>query len=158
MDPGWFEFSSIFNLAFVEGMLLDMGAGLDTRKEHQATWELCEVSLYEWGGWGFLLLVVCASHHLTTRLTFRAYNSPILLTEFLHNLLVGRKFGHRGSLSISLVFCRISLAAGWYCNLNSHLQASVPHAPEDTVATTWHKRILSDFLELEDRTASSYQG
>ena len=58
MDPGWFEFSSIFNLAFVEGMLLDMGAGLDTRKEHQATWELCEVSLYEWGGWGFLLLIV----------------------------------------------------------------------------------------------------
>ena len=49
MDPGWFEFSSIFNLAFVEGMLLDMGAGLDTRKEHQATWELCEVSLYAMG-------------------------------------------------------------------------------------------------------------
>ena len=44
MDPGWFEFSSIFNLAFVEGMLLDMGAGLDTRKEHQATQELWEVS------------------------------------------------------------------------------------------------------------------
>ena len=31
-----------------------------------------------------------------------------------------RKFGHRGSMSISLVFCTISLAVGWYCNLNSH--------------------------------------
>ena len=50
MDPGWFEFSSIFNLAFVEGMLLDMGADLDTRKEHQATRELWEVSLH--GGRG----------------------------------------------------------------------------------------------------------
>ena len=64
-----------------------------------------------------------------------------------------------GSLSISLVFCGISLSAGWYCNLNSHPQASVPFPPEDTVATQWHKRILSNFsLELEDRTASSYQG
>ena len=32
-------------------------------------------------------------------------------------LLIGRKFGHRGSLFISLVFCRIILIAGWYCNL-----------------------------------------
>ena len=74
-------------------------------------------------------------------------------------IFLRRKFGHRGSLSISLVFCRRILAAGWYCNLNSHPQASVPCPPEDTVATQWHKRILSDFsLELEDRTASSYQG
>ena len=29
---------------------------------------------------------------------------------------------------------------------------------EDTVAMQWHNRILSDFLELEDQTASSYQG
>ena len=65
---------------------------------------------------------------------------------------LGRKFGHRGSLSISLVFfCRLSLAAGWYCNSNSHPQASVPCPPEGTVATQWHKIILSYFsLELED--------
>ena len=64
-----------------------------------------------------------------------------------------------GSLSISIVFCRIILIAGWYCNLKFHPQASVPHPPVDTVATQWHKRILSDFsLELEGRTASSYQG
>ena len=67
-----FQLKDILELAFVEEVLPDMGARLDTRKEHQATWELCEVSLYEWGGWGFLLLVVCASHHLPTRLTFRA--------------------------------------------------------------------------------------
>ena len=30
----------ILELAFVEGVLLDMGACLDTRKEHQATQEL----------------------------------------------------------------------------------------------------------------------
>ena len=66
-------------------------------------------------------------------------------------LLVGRKFGHRGTLSLSLVFCRISLAAGWYYNLNSYLQASVPCPLEDTVAMQWHKRILSNFyLGLED--------
>ena len=72
--------------------------------------------------------------------------------EFLlQYLLVERKFGHRESLSIFLVFCRIIVAAGWYCNLNSHPQASVPCPPEDTVATQWHKIILSDFsLELED--------
>ena len=44
---------------FVEGVLPDMGACLDTRKEHQATWELWEVSLHGVGV-GFLLLVVCA--------------------------------------------------------------------------------------------------
>ena len=62
MDPGWFEFSSIFNLAFVEGMLLDMGADLDTRKEHQATWELCEVTFMrgmEGGGGGVSLCCLC---------------------------------------------------------------------------------------------------
>ena len=56
--------------------------------------------------------------------------------EFLlQYLLVERKFGHRGPLSIFLVFCRIIVAAGWYCNLNSHSQASVPHPPVDIVAT-----------------------
>ena len=70
-----------------------------------------------------------------------------------------RKFGHRGSLSISLAFCRSSLAEGWYCNLSSHHQASVPCPPEGTMDTKGHKRILSNFsLELEDQTASSYQG
>ena len=58
-----------------------------------------------------------------------------------------------------LVFSSIILAAGWYCNLNSHPQVSVPHPPVDTAATQWHKRILSDSSsELEDQTASSYQG
>ena len=53
----------------------------------------------------------------------------------------------------------VSLISLWYCNLNSHPLASVPCSPEDTVASQWHKRILSDFsLELEDRTAFSYQG
>ena len=70
-----------------------------------------------------------------------------------------RKFGHRGSLSISLVFCRIILIAGWYYNLKFHPQASIPRPPVDTVAMQWHKRISSDSsLELEGRTASSYQG
>ena len=91
-------------------------------------------------------------------LTFRAYYNPILKTVPSY-LLVGRKFGHRGSLSISLVFCRIILIAGWYYNLKFHPQASVPRSPVDTVATQWHKRISNDFsLELEGRTASSYQG
>ena len=45
MDPRWSEFSSfqltnILELAFMEGMLPDMAACLDTRKEHQATREL----------------------------------------------------------------------------------------------------------------------
>ena len=74
-------------------------------------------------------------------------------------LLVGRKFGHRGSLSISLVFCRISLAAGWYCNLNSHPQVSVPCPPKGTMVMQWYKIILSDFsLGVEDQIASSYPG
>ena len=64
-----------------------------------------------------------------------------------------------GSLSISIVFCRIILIAGWYCNLKFHPQASVPRPPVDSVATQWHKRISNDFsLELEGRIASSYQG
>ena len=66
------------------------------------------------------------------------------------------------TLGISVHFpclCRIILIAGWYCNLKFHPQASVPFPPVDTVATQWHKRISNDFsLELEDRTASSYQG
>ena len=68
-------------------------------------------------------------------------------------IFLRRKFGHRGSLSISLVFCRIILAAGWYGNLNSHPQARImrEYPLEDTVAMQWHKRILRDSsLELED--------
>ena len=68
-----------------------------------------------------------------------------------------KKIWSRGSLSISLVFCRIILAVEWYCHLNSHPQASVLCPPEDTVAMQWRKRILSDF-SLEDQTASNYQG
>ena len=60
-----FQLRDILELAFEEGVLLDMEARLDTRKEHQATRELREapVSL---GAWEvsphgrFLLLVACA--------------------------------------------------------------------------------------------------
>ena len=41
-----FQLRDILKLAFVEGVLLDMVARLDTRKEHQATRELWEVSLH----------------------------------------------------------------------------------------------------------------
>ena len=51
MDPGWSEFFSSFNEGtFVEEVLPDMGACLNTRKEHQATWEPWEVSLHGAGG------------------------------------------------------------------------------------------------------------
>ena len=42
-----FQLRDILVLAFVEGMLPDMGAHLHTRKEPQATRELWEVSLHE---------------------------------------------------------------------------------------------------------------
>ena len=52
MDPGWSEFSSSSTkghtrAGFCGGAAPDMGACLDTRKEHQATRELWEVSLHE---------------------------------------------------------------------------------------------------------------
>ena len=55
----------ILELAFVEGVLPDMGACLDTKKKYQATQELWEtpISLREWEvsfTGGFLLLVACA--------------------------------------------------------------------------------------------------
>ena len=83
-----FQLRDVFKLPFVEGVLPDMGARLVTRKKHQTIWELWEapVSL---GAWevnlygGFLLLVACASHHLPSKLTFRAYNNLILKTGFL---------------------------------------------------------------------------
>ena len=53
---------------------------------------------------------------------FRGYSNPIFKTVPSY-LSMGRKFGNRGSLFISLVFCRISLAAGWYFNLSSHPEA-----------------------------------
>ena len=45
-----FQLRDILELAFVEGVLPDMGARLDTRKEHQATQELWKapVSLGVW--------------------------------------------------------------------------------------------------------------
>ena len=55
------------------------GAHLDTRKECQATQEPWEMSLHE-----ELPSLDCSSHHLPSRLTFRAYHNPILKTEFLH--------------------------------------------------------------------------
>ena len=55
-----FQLRDILELAFVEGVLPDMGARLDTRKEHQGTWELWEVSLHGVVGGGFLFLVACA--------------------------------------------------------------------------------------------------
>ena len=54
-----FRLRDILVSAFVEGMLLDMGAHLHTRKESQVTRELWEVSLQGWGG-GWFLLVACA--------------------------------------------------------------------------------------------------
>ena len=68
-------------VGFCGGMLLNMGVHLDARKEHEATRELRQVRLHG----VFLLLVACAEHHLPSRLTFRAYNNPILKTEFPHN-------------------------------------------------------------------------
>ena len=49
-----FQLRDILELAFVEEVLPDMGAGLGTRKEHQATRELWEVNLHGGvgGGWG----------------------------------------------------------------------------------------------------------
>ena len=41
-----FQLKDILKLAFVEGVLPDMGALLDTRKEYQATREPWEVSLH----------------------------------------------------------------------------------------------------------------
>ena len=41
-----FQLRDILELAFVEEVLPDMGARSDTRKKHQATWELWEVSLH----------------------------------------------------------------------------------------------------------------
>ena len=60
-----FQLRDIFELVFVEGGAPDMGAHLDTRKEHQATRELWEAPVSS-GSWevslhgGFILLVVCA--------------------------------------------------------------------------------------------------
>ena len=55
MGLGWSEFSSFqlrdpLELAFVEGVLLDMGACLDTKKKHQTIRELWEApaSLGAW--------------------------------------------------------------------------------------------------------------
>ena len=55
-----------------------MGARLGMRKEHQATQELLEVSLHE--GVPFLGCLCLTPSGLTSR----AYNNPILKTEFLH--------------------------------------------------------------------------
>ena len=41
-----FQLGDILKLASVEGVLPDMGAHLDMRKEHQATWEPWEVSFH----------------------------------------------------------------------------------------------------------------
>ena len=42
-----FQLRDILELAFAEEVLPDMGARLGTRKEHQTTRELWEVSLHE---------------------------------------------------------------------------------------------------------------
>ena len=77
-----FQLGDILILASVEGVL--PGAHLDTRREHQAPREPWKVSLHGSLMGGFLLLVVCASHHLPSRLTFRVYDNPVLKTELLH--------------------------------------------------------------------------
>ena len=127
----------ILELASVEWVLPDMGARLDTRKENQATQEPSEVNLHRGGSFSWLSVpntILLVGSLLGHTIPYLRQSSFVSLRK---------KFGRKGSLSISLVFCRISLAAGWYCNLNSH-------PPEDTVATQWHKRILSNFsLELK---------
>ena len=70
-----FQLRDTLELAFMERVVLDMGAHLDTRKECQATQEPWEMSLHE-----ELPSLDCSSHHLPSRLTFRAYNKPILKT------------------------------------------------------------------------------
>ena len=72
-------------------------------------------------------------------------------------LLVERKFGHRGSLSISLVFCRRILAAGWHCNLKSHPQLSVARPPVDTVATQYVAQKNFKRLLLIAKGSNSFQ-
>ena len=47
--------------------------------------------------------------------SLKACISLTLETEFLY-VLIGRKFGHRGFLPISLVYYRTDLIVGWYCN------------------------------------------
>ena len=73
-----FQLRDILELAFVEEVLPDMGARLGTRKTHQATRELWEVSLHE--GVPFLGCLCLTPSGLTSR----AYNNPILRPEFLH--------------------------------------------------------------------------
>ena len=59
MDPGWSEFFSSFNEGtFVEEVLPDMGACLNTRKEHEYMGAMGGEP--SWGQGGFLLLVACA--------------------------------------------------------------------------------------------------
>ena len=55
-----FQLSDVLKLVFVEEVILDMGAILNTRKEHQATRELWEVSLHGVGEGEVLVLVACA--------------------------------------------------------------------------------------------------
>ena len=50
-----FQLRDILKLAFVEGVLLDMGAYLDTRKKHQTVQELWEAPVF-WGAWEVSLL------------------------------------------------------------------------------------------------------
>ena len=45
-----FQLRDILELAFVEGVLWDMEASLDTRKKHQTTRELWEAPVF-WGAW-----------------------------------------------------------------------------------------------------------
>ena len=97
---------------------------------------------------GFLFLYVPNTIYLIGSLLG---HTTILYLRQSSFISLRRKFGHRGSLSVSLVFFRIILAVGWYFNLNSHPQASVPCPAEDTMAMQWHKIILSNSsLELED--------
>ena len=91
---------------FIEGVLPDMGACWDTRKEHQATWEPWEVSLHGGRGsfsWLSVPNTICLVGSLLEHTTIPYLRQSSFIS------LVGRKFGYRGFLSMSLVFCRISL-------------------------------------------------
>ena len=56
-----FQLRDILELAFVEGVLPDMGACFDTKKEHQATRELWKLNLHSGvPSLGCLCLTLCA--------------------------------------------------------------------------------------------------
>ena len=71
----------ILELAFVEGVLLDMGELLDTRKEHQATREPWGVSLHGEGGLSLGCLCLVGSLLGHTTIPYLGQSSFISLSQ-----------------------------------------------------------------------------